>query len=70
MNDVKNWLTSKTVVALAIGVLFNVLTVFHVVVPADIVPADIADNFVAIVNSGIALFGVYGRLTATHKLTT
>lgn len=69
MDEVKHWLTSKTIVAAAIAVLINVLTIFHVHLPVDLVPADVADAVVQVTTAILGAIAIFGRLTATTKLT-
>lgn len=69
MNEVKHWLTSKTIVVAAVGILLNLLGAAHIKGLETLVPSDVADNIVGIVN-GVLFFGTaVSRLVATKKLT-
>lgn len=69
MDQVKHWLTSKTAISAAIVVLINILTILHVHLPVNLVPADIADQVVQVTTAVLGVIAFYGRLTATTKLT-
>lgn len=71
MNDLKNWLTSKTVWAAAIGVVLQVLHGLNIhigfldTVDADVFAGHLADVASAVFFLAAGLF----RVTATKKLT-
>jgi hypothetical protein len=69
MDEVKHWLTSKTIIAAAMGIVLNVLTATGIHLPADLVPADIADHITNVASAVFYVIAIFGRATATAKLT-
>jgi hypothetical protein len=70
MENFKHWLTSKTVIAAALGVIITVLQVLGVDQAAGIDKDSLSQHIVDIVEGGLYLVALYGRLTAKAVLTT
>lgn len=68
MDEVKHWLTSKTVIAAAIGVALSVAQVFGLTDAVGIDKDSIADNVVKISEGALYMIALIGRLTASKKL--
>lgn len=68
MEDVKHWITSKTVIAAALGVAITVAQAFGLEAAAGIEKDALASHLVNVVEGALYVVALYGRLTATKAL--
>lgn len=68
MDQVKGWLTSKTVWMSIIGIALQLAVVFKVPLPADLDTNLLATHLANAVSAVLFLAAAVFRVTATHKL--
>lgn len=68
MEDVKHWLTSKTVIAAGLGAIITGLQLFGVDQAAGIDKDSLAAHVVDITEGVLYVIALVGRLTAKTKL--
>ena len=67
MNDIKSWITSKTVWGGAIALLATAFQFFgFTLTGAD--QSALSDAIIQIAQAGGAIFAIYGRVVATKKI--
>lgn len=67
-DQVKSWLTSKTIVASALGVAITVAQAFGVEAAAGIEKDAFAGHVVNVVEGVLYAIAIFGRFTATKKV--
>lgn len=70
MNDIKHWLTSRTIWISAIGVLLQVLHLLKIETPLDTIDTGaLADHMVNLVSAVLFIAAGVFRAAATKKLS-